>query len=177
MKKTVLTFGLIAGIICIANFWIAGALMDIPGGMDYSMWLGYATMILAFSTIFVAIKSVRDKEQGGTITFGKGFLVGLYITLIASVMYVGGWEVYMRTKAPDFMEKYKTASIEKMKKSGMAEAELEKKIAEMEKMGEAYKNPAFRFGITFLEIFPVGLIVSLIAAGLLRKKAPETSSQ
>lgn len=176
MKKTVLVFGLIAGTICVVNFWVAGALMDMPGGMDYSMWLGYTTMLIGFSTIFFAVKSVRDKEMGGHITFGKAFTVGLYITLIASVMYVLGWEVYFRTKAPDFMEKYTTMSIEKMKKEGVDEATIEKNKLEMKKMGESYKNPVFRMGITFLEILPVGLVVSLLSAALLRKKQPAPSA-
>ena len=40
--------------------------------------------------------------------------------------------------------------------------------AEMAQFGEMYANPLIRMPITFIEIFPVGLVISLIAAALLR---------
>ena len=38
----------------------------------------------------------------------------------------------------------------------------------MERLREQYANPVFRLPITFLEIFPVGLLITLVSAGLLR---------
>ncbi len=51
---------------------------------------------------------------------------------------------------------------------GASEAEVAQYLASMESMRELYRNPAARIGITFLEIFPVGLIVALFSAAVLR---------
>jgi hypothetical protein len=34
-----------------------------------------------------------------------------------------------------------------------------------------YDNPAINVAMTFMEIFPIGLVVTLLSAGILRKKA------
>ncbi len=34
-----------------------------------------------------------------------------------------------------------------------------------------YDNPAINVGITFMEVFPVGLVVTVVSSGILRKKA------
>jgi hypothetical protein len=58
-----------------------------------------------------------------------------------------------------------------MKAEGATAEELEAAKKEWESFGEMYKNPAFRFMFTiFVEIFPVGLVITLISAGILRKK-------
>ena len=41
----------------------------------------------------------------------------------------------------------------------------------MKKFKEMYENPFFNAAITFTEPFPVGLIITLISAAILRKKA------
>ncbi|MBN4061753.1 MAG: DUF4199 domain-containing protein [Flavobacteriales bacterium] len=163
MKKTVFIFGAISGIICVAMFVIT---FSLEGAIDfeYGQILGYATMVIAFSTIFFAVRAHRDKQLGGSIAFGKAFLIGLYITLVASLIYVVGWEFYY---TPEFIDKYAEYYVEDMKNNGMTEAEINK---EME-WTELYKNNTFvRMGFTLAEIFPVGLIISLICAAILRKK-------
>ena len=43
-------------------------------------------------------------------------------------------------------------------------------VNEINNAKEMYKNPFLRFGITLSEIFPVGLVIALISAVILRKK-------
>jgi len=137
--------------------------------------LGYSTMIIALSTIFFAIKAFRDKHQHGMITFGKSFLIGLYITLIAGAIYAIGWEIYYQNFASDFMTQYTTHYIEKMKSSGASELEIKQQIESMADMQELYKNPILRFGFTLMEILPVGIIISLISAAFLFKRKQLTT--
>ena len=168
MKKLALTYGIIAG--CLVSvmmlFTVSGASID----LKYGELIGYATMILAFSTIFFAIKTHRDKYLEGVIPFRKAFKIGLAITLVATLIYVISWMIISETIAKDFMANYYQQSIEKLKASGLSAVELEEKIADMDHFIELYKNPLVKIGMTFLEIFPVGLIVSLISALILKRK-------
>lgn len=170
MKKTVLTYGPIAGVIIVLLMALFIGMMGKE--QDYQMGeiLGYASMIVALSTIFVGIRKYRDEELGGIITFGKAFQVGLLITLVASAIYVAAWMFYSAGGGADeMMTAYLDQMVEKMEADGSTQAEIDAKVNEMEQFQEMYKNPIVKIGITFLEIFPVGLIISLIAAGLLRK--------
>ncbi len=169
IKKIVLTYGLIAGLIVAAMmaFSFSGSNVDFTNGE----LIGYATMIIAFSTIFIAIKSHRDKNLDGYINFQKAFKIGLGITLVATLIYVVSWMIISNTIAKDFMTEYYQHSVEKLKASDLSEAQIEAKIAEMDRLTELYKNPIVKIGMTFLEIFPVGFIISLISALILKRKA------
>jgi hypothetical protein len=170
MKKIVLVFGLIAGLI-VTGMMVYGTLqMKNNENFQDSMVLGYTTMVVAFSLIFVGVKNFRDKHNNGVISFGKAFRIGLYITLIASTMYVGVWLIEYYFFFPDFTEKYTACVIKDAKNNGASQVELNAKMAEMAQMQEIYKNPLFVILFTYLEIFPVGLIVTLICAFLLKRK-------
>jgi hypothetical protein len=170
MKKTILICGVIAGLISISMFI---GLM-IVGHKDHDwengMLYGYTLMLLGFSFIFVATKIIRDKYDGGIISFGKAFRIGLYITLIASTIYVGIWLIDYYFFMPDFMENYSARALEKLKASGATAAKIAAEKAEMDKFNEMYKNPFFNALLTYSEILPVGLLVSLISALLLKRK-------
>lgn len=170
MKKTVLTYGPIAGVVIVLLMALFIGIMGKEQDFQVGEILGYASMIVALSTIFVGIRKYRDDELGGMITFGKAFQVGLLITLVASAIYVAAWMFYSAGGgANEMMTAYLDQMVEKMEASGATQAEIDAKVSEMEQFQEMYKNPIVKIGITFLEIFPVGLIISLIAAGLLRK--------
>jgi IMP cyclohydrolase len=67
------------------------------------------------------------------------------------------------------MEEYTVSQIEKLKAEGVAGEALAKQVAEMDYWKEMYKNPLIRAAMTFMEIFPVGLIIALLCAAILRK--------
>ncbi len=169
MKKIVFVYGVIAGAI---NLGIALLLTTIFGNeMAHANmeWLGYLIMIIALTMIFMGIKQFRDKNLGGVIKFGKAFLVGLYIALVASAIYVVSWEVYIQTSGENWIENYQSSLIEGMREHGATEEEITIKKEELEYYANMYENPLNRTLITLSEILPVGLIISLISAALLRK--------
>lgn len=171
MRKIALTFGIIAGLI---NAAIAMLLTTIAGDEMIhanSEWIGYLVMIIALSMIFVGIKQYRDKHLGGIIKFGKAFLVGLYIALVASAFYVGSWEIYLQTSDTNFMATYSASVIENMKSEGATTVEIAEMEEQMQFYSEMYENPILRMLITLSEILPVGLIISLISAALLRNSS------
>lgn len=171
MKRIVLVFGLISGGIAAALMWghvtlVKDGLIDFDNGV---IW-GYATMIVALSLVFFGVKSYRD-NHGGQITFLKGLQVGILISLISAFCYSASWEVYHRTgRGQEFIQKYNAYYLDKMKESGASDAEIEKTRAEGEQFMELYNNFFVRFGFTLMEILPVGVVVTLVSAGLLRKR-------
>ncbi|MEI8279707.1 MAG: DUF4199 domain-containing protein [Bacteroidota bacterium] len=170
MKKIVLTYGLISGLIISGLMGLSILMYNNNPESSHSLILGYATMILGFSLIFVGVKNFRDKHHAGSITFGKAFLIGLYISLIASTFYVATWALEYKYVFPDFMEKYSVQMIAEVKKSGLDQAHVDAKLKEMQMYKDMYKNPLFFTLLTYVEILPVGLVLSLISALVLKKK-------
>jgi hypothetical protein len=170
MRKIVIVCGLIAGVIVTSMMIITVSMCYRSGNFEGSMTLGYATMLLAFSLIFVGVKNYRDKYYDGVITFGKAFKIGLYISLIASTMYVAVWLVMYYFFVPDFLERYSDHVLREAKTSGLSQPEINRKVTEMAGFKEMYKNPLLVVLLTYAEILPVGLIVTLISALLLKRK-------
>jgi hypothetical protein len=172
MKKIIWTCGVIAGIISVSWGVVSEGLLSDSLSLNTRMIFGYATMILAFSLIFAGIKNYRDTYNNGQITFGKALSIGLLITLIASTVYVAVWMIDFSYFVPDFGEKYQAQAIAEMKASGVSAAEIQKKGAEMAATFGKYNTSfTFRAMFTYLEIAPVGIVVSLIAALILKKNS------
>lgn len=171
MKKIILINGLIAGTLVSLMLLITQYIFRANDTtLDYGMLIGFSTMIISLSLIFVAIKTYRDRHQNGAITFGKAFQIGILIAVIASFMYATTWEIYFNTTGSDFVEWYTKAQMDKLVQEGASEAELTEMKTSLDSMATMYQNPLMRFSMTLMEIFPVGLIITLISAGLLRKK-------
>jgi len=172
MTRTVLTFGVIAGVINSVLMLSATPLYMNEGKMDFQMGeiMGYLSMIIALSMIFFGIRSYRDRNLAGKISFGRAFQVGLLITLVASAIYLAGWMIYSNLgNGQDFMDQYFEYSVEQLRESGQPREIVQQEIEEMREFKEWYRNPLVQIGVTFMEIFPVGLVISLISAGLLRR--------
>ncbi|HMF72176.1 MAG TPA: DUF4199 domain-containing protein, partial [Flavitalea sp.] len=84
MKKNVWVFGIISGLVVTAMMLYSAAKISRGDDFEGNEILGYTTMIVAFSFIFVGIKNYRDKYNQGVVSFGKAFKIGLLITLVAS---------------------------------------------------------------------------------------------
>ena len=168
MKRIIFPYGAIAGTVIIGSMILTFAL---GGGMSgNSVWLGYLFMIVALSLIFLGVKRYRDQELGGVIRFGTAFLLGLGISLVASAIYVVAWEVYLSVTDYAFIHDYTQSVLAAKEAEGLAGAALEAEVASMETLTSQYANPVFRLPMTFLEIFPVGLLITLVSAGLLRNE-------
>lgn len=170
MKKTILLCGLIAGLISSSVFIGMMILGKTDFDFENGMLIGYTLMIVAFSMIFVATHITREKYNGGTITFGKAFRIGLYITLIASTVYVATWMIDFYYFIPDFTEKYTAHLLKKMEASGAGAAEIARQKEEMASFGVMYRNPFFNALMTYSEIVPPGLILSVVSALILKRK-------
>lgn len=172
MRRTILIWGLLAGLFMVGLQWIIYPLCYRGYISPDNSYLGYAGMIICFSIIFFGIKSYRDNQGGGSITFWKGVQIGLMITLIASVIQAAGWYVYNIVN-PDFkhffVQKYTEVKLNSL--SDPTDKEATAAIhQEVEMLRTVYGNPLLEFAVTTIVLLPVGLIVTLICAALLRKK-------
>ena len=167
MTRIILTYGLISGLVVVLA--ITGTLVLSGSDAPHSpVWLGYLIMLVALSSIVVGVKQYRDRALGGVIRFRTALLVGLGIAVVAAVTYVAVWEVYLAMTNYTFMDRYVEATLEAKRAAGVTGEAYAKVAANMENMRVQYANPLFRLPITFIEIFPVGLLIALVAAALLR---------
>ena len=169
MKKIVLTFGLIAGVV-LSAVQLATLPFQEELGFDNGMLLGYTTMVVAFLLVFFGVRSYRDNVAGGTVRFGRAFAVGILIAAVASACYAAAWQIYYFNFAPDFMTKYQAHVLEKARANGESAEAIAKRKADMERFARLYENPAINATVTFAEPLPVALIVSLVSAGVLSRR-------
>ncbi|MGB6385469.1 MAG: DUF4199 domain-containing protein [Terriglobales bacterium] len=172
MKKTILTFGLISGAI---SSLVMVAIVPFADriGFDRGPVIGYTSIVLSFLLVFFGIRSYRDDIGNGQITFLKAFAVGISITLISCVCYVVTWEVVYYNFLPDFWDKYGAHLVEKLRASGASPAAVQAKLQQVAKYKELYKNPFFNAVLTFIDPFPIGLVITLISA-LALKRNPQS---
>ena len=166
MSRLILVYGAIAGTIELALLALSMGVIGDHGSMG--MVLGYLSMLIAMSMVFVGVKRFRDEHQGGVIKFGKALLVGLGIAGVATAFYVLGWETYLWSTNYTFMTDFIASAVEKKAAAGASVAELAAFKAEMAGFAEMYENPVTRMLVTAMEISPVALLVPLISAAMLR---------
>jgi hypothetical protein len=166
MTKIVLIYGLISSLI------IAGiSSILLWSSIEHSSeWLGYLIMVIGLSLTYIAIKQHRDNNLGGIITFSKAFQVGILVTLIACLFYVLSWEIFYQNAGENYILDYQNSYIENMRSSGESEQKINDFKNEMQSFATQYENFFFRIFITLLEILPVGFIITLISALLLKNK-------
>lgn len=174
MKKNILVFGLVMGALQ-TGFMLWGAISCYNNPEHHSNdVVGYAGLLLIMSLIFVGVKNFRDKHNGGIITFGKAFKTGLFISLVASAVYLITSIIYIYGFAPDFIDKYVQHVMFEAKRAGADAKELAETAKSMAEFKENYKNPVFMMVTTLMEALVPGLIVALITAAILRRKtAPQ----
>ena len=166
MLRKIGIYGVVAGLIVGVPMFATAVLNSGHHHVPNGMVIGYVTMLVALSTVFVAVKRQRD-QQGGVIKFWPAFGLGLGITVVAGIFYVATWEFSVAFTYMDFAADYSRAVLAEQKAKGASAAELAKFAKSMADFKETYANPFYRLPMTFAEIFPVGVLVSLVSAGLL----------
>ncbi|MGB5483973.1 DUF4199 domain-containing protein [Parasphingorhabdus sp.] len=167
MQKIALAYGILSGTIVIVTM-IMGLVFSDGGSFLSSELFGYLTMLIALSMIFIAIKRFRDQELGGVIRFLPAFAMGLAVAVIAGVVYTVIWELYLMSNGYAFIDGYVNSAIEAKKAAGLTAERLAQEIATLEEMRTNYGKIYIRMPMTFLEIFPVGLMIAILSAAILR---------
>jgi hypothetical protein len=118
--------------------------------------------------IFVGVKRYRDVECGGVIRFWHALGLGVGAAIVAGLCYAIGWEIFIAASGYDFISDYSASMVAGMRADGASPAAIDAQVAELGEMAKMYNNPPIRIAMIFAEIFPVGLVVALISAALLR---------
>ncbi|HKO43463.1 MAG TPA: DUF4199 domain-containing protein [Pyrinomonadaceae bacterium] len=174
MKKIVLTFGLIGGVM-ISALMLATVPFAKQIGFDRAQFVGYTVMVLSFLMVFFGIRSYRDNVGNGYITFGRAFAVGALITLMTSLFYVITWEVVYFKLMPNFVTDYTNYLVEKMRAAGETQQAIDAKMQEMRDFKQLYDNPLLNPVITLIEPVPVGLLITFISSLVLKRKGSDSS--
>lgn len=174
MKKTILTFGLLSGVIS-SLLMIATVPFEHQIGFDNGLLVGYTAIVLSFLLVYFGIRSYRDNVGHGQVTFAKAFAVGISITLISCIFYVVTWEILYFHFLPGFMDKYGAYLVEKARASGASAAAIQAQLELAKKYKQIYDDPLLNAAMTFIEPFPVGLVITLISAAVLRKKTAQSA--
>ena len=171
MKKNVRKYGLLSGL-ALAIMGAATVPFEhhLHTNTSLAMAVGYTAMVLAFLIVFVGVKHYRDTECGGSIGFGRAFAAGALMMLITCACYVAMWEVLVATVEKNFAHDYAASMVKRAQDSGLQGAALEAKVAEAHNFEVTYSNPLYRMSMTLLEPLPVGLVMALVTAGILRRK-------
>ena len=169
MGRNILKYGVVAGLVVAAGMW--GTLLAFGKEMPHGwlgMALGYLGMLVGLSAVFFGIRRHRNADSGGAVGFWPAFGLGLGISLVAAIFYVLAWELAQATVVGDFAGQYAASAIAQAKTGGADAAALAKLTAQMDEFRRQYADPLFRLPMTFAEVFPVGVLVSLVSAAVLR---------
>lgn len=169
MKKIILTHGILGGALISAIMAFSILKYNDVINFNENMIYGFSFMLIAFILPFISIWKFR-KVDGTSYQFKRAFLLGLGVSFLASLIYVLTWEVVFNIYIPNFMEKYSEFCLKQLTESGATADVIAAKQSEMAHQTVMYVKAWYRMGLTFMEIFPIGLIASSIAALTIRKK-------
>ena len=169
MMNAVWKYGLLSGLV-LAVLLALTVPFEHHASARFGMVVGYTIMVLSFLIVFVGVKHYRDVERGGAIGFGRAFGAGVLMMLISCGCYVAMWEVLVATVEKNFAHDYTAGMVKRAQNSGLQGAALDARIAEIRKFEVTYANPIYRMGMTLLEPLPVGIVMALVTAGILRRK-------
>jgi hypothetical protein len=173
MKKMVLTFGTLAGVVIfVYSMIVFTVIVDFtqitPKQLALASWLGYIRYLVLVLGIIMAMIAYR-KSEAGPISYGRVLLVGVLVSMVTAV-FVGLMEYsYLAFVNPGFIDQYMKVTMEAMRQNGASEAEMRTTLAMM-KSNDWMRNPLFTGLFYFVETSVVGTILSLIAAFFTRRK-------
>lgn len=169
MKKIILTYGIVSG--ALISILMATSVLMFKDGTDFNdnMIFGIIIMIVALLIAFLAVWKFR-KVDNEKYNYKRAFLVGLGVSFISSLMYVLTWEVVYNFYFPDFMEKYSEYCVKQLADSGASADAVTAKQTEMANQATMYKHTWYRMLLTFAEVFPLGVVASLVAPLIFRKR-------
>jgi hypothetical protein len=95
--------------------------------------------------------------------------------LITCAFYVITWEIMYYFFMPNFLTEYSAYMVENLRASGASAEQINQQVEQMKQFQVLYSNPLINAAFTLLEPLPVGLVMTLISALILRKREPKES--
>jgi hypothetical protein len=122
--------------------------------------------------VYFGVRSYRDNLLGGQMSFGRGLQAGVLIAIISSLCYVIAWLILFYGFMPDFADRYAAYTVESVRAAGGGQAEVDAAIKQADQAKSMLANPLINAAVSFTEPFPVGLLVALVSAAVLRRRSP-----
>jgi hypothetical protein len=169
MRKTVLTFGLLSAALAVAMMLASVPLLD-SIGFEKTDLIGYTTIVLSALIVFFGVRSYRDSAGAGRVTFGRGFAVGLLITLVSCVASVVAFQVVYFKLTPEFGDRFAACMVERARAKGESPQQVEETAQLAQRLKQLYDNPLTNAALTFVQPFPIGLAASALSAAILRRR-------
>ncbi|HMQ49985.1 MAG TPA: DUF4199 domain-containing protein [Saprospiraceae bacterium] len=157
MKKYSIRFGLYSAALLTILFALTWGIWGTSLGYRTSEWIGYLSMLVALSLIFFGIRTYKNEQLDGRISFGSAFKMGALTALIPALGFFLYTIVFFKVAGQEFTD-YALENMPQEQKEQMA--------GNM----ELFLNPFFQGFIMFLTVFFIGLIIALISALLLGGK-------
>ena len=168
MKRTILRYGLFATLTIIALSLMIWTLVDVVDNTTGEI-IGYSSMVVSLLFVYFGIKHYRDSENNGLVSFGKALLIGILISLLASIAFGLMDLIYVTFVNPDFMTDYYDGMLDQLQT--LPADELEVRKAELESEKAMFSNPFMHFMIMSMMVFVIGTVISLISALVLQRKS------
>jgi len=165
MKPSV-RYGLILGV-TLAAIPLLSYVLGIDKNETLQTVSGFLNVAVTAVIIFLGIRELRTM-QNGYLAFGKGFSAGITISLIGGCISALFSYLYFTVINPGMMTYIKMKQEEEMLKRGMSDADIEQMAGTM----EFWTSPGMMAGFALLGMLLIGLVISLICAGILKKEDP-----
>ena len=132
---------------------------------------GIFNILIPAIITFLGIKALRDENQNGFITFGQGFSCGLVISIIGAVISGLYSYLYFLVINPWMVTYVRMKQEQEMLDRGLSESEVEKMAGTM----EMWTTPGMMAAFAVIGMIVLGLVISLIAAAILKKEDPNAA--
>lgn len=169
MKKTVWTFGIVSALVAIVMMALVVPQLR-ENDTSTADFLGYSSMLLSALFVFFGIRSYREKAGQGRLTFGKGFVVGALITLVAGLLYTVAFQLMYFQVVPDFGEVFEACMVKRAQSTGASDAEIADTAKTAAELKRLYDQPLTNALLALGTSLPIGLAASAAAAGILRRR-------
>ena len=150
-------------------YFIWGKDLDLRNGE----LIGYASIAVCLTAVFFGIKNYRNKNPGGSISFGNAFGLGTEISGVAGVIFGIYNFILYKYLAPDLSQRLLDYYKNKIINSGQSQEVITKQLQEMQSQAGFYGNPIIMGLVMILTVFAIGVAISLISALILKKKGVE----
>jgi hypothetical protein len=149
----------LAGVALTLLFYFLGVDLQsrIPQVINYAILITFISM---------GIKSYRDEDLGGFISYGKslgtGTLIGLFGGIISAIFIV----IFFNYIAPEMIQKILDSSQQKLAEKGMSDEQIEQAIS----ITRMFMKPVWLFLFSILGSTFAGFLFSLIISIFTKKE-------
>ncbi len=160
--KVAMNFGALSALASIAVFLLFYFIgIDIKSKLP--QYIGYLILILF---IIIGIKSYRDNDLGGHISYGKALGTGTLIAICGGIISAVFTIIFFTYIAPDMAQKIMDAAQQQMADKGMSEEQIQMAMTYTAK----FMSPGWLFLFSLLGSALMGLIFSLFISIFMKKE-------